>query len=311
MNGDWTTLEVVVPEDLADPIANFCHERDARGVVFQEPAEGMVKVVAYYTADGASTILPELEAYLGELAKLFGLHETPEVAAVPVKDEDWAVMWKESFTALDIGEKLIVTPPWIEPEPRGRSVIVIEPAEAFGTGSHETTRNCLVLLEAALDHLQATVLRVTMLDVGCGSGILALAAAKLGASAVKGVDNDPVAVEAARKNATLNGLEDTVHFACVPVEDMTGTWDVVTANLDTRTLTHGRDALLGLFARFLVVSGVPLEQWEEVKKLFGEKGAEIAREIAGPEWGTGLFVKKVAPDRTVSTESGRGSGLSL
>jgi len=291
MNPDWMTLEVTLPEDLADPVANFCHEHEARGVVFLDADPGSIRVVAYFTRDQASAVQPTLDAYLAELAELFGLDAAPVLTAVPLKHENWAVLWKDGFTALDIGNRLTVTPPWIEPEPSDRAIIVIEPAEAFGTGTHETTRNCLILLEAALDELRAAA-SVTVLDVGCGSGILALAAARLGASKVQGIDNDPVAVEAARKNAVLNGLENAVLFECASVEDMTGPWDVVTANLDTRTLNRFRVALVALFERFLVVSGVPLEQWDGVRALFREVGVEIAREIVGPEWGTGLFVKR-------------------
>lgn len=292
MNHDWTTLEVVLPEDLADPVANFCHERDALGVVFSEVGLGMVRVAAYFTAEAALAVGPALEAYLAELARLFGFAQPPALTTVPVAHQNWAVLWKDGFTALDIGQQLTVTPPWIAPQRPGRAVVVIEPAEAFGTGSHETTRNCLVLLEAALDQLGATASPVTVLDAGCGSGILALAAAKLGASTVLGIDNDPVAVESARMNAALNGLDEAVKFECAPVEDVTGVWDVVTANLDTRTLTCYRDTLVTLFSRFLVVSGVPMEQWDSIKALFRHKGVEVAREIAGPEWGTGLFEKK-------------------
>jgi len=291
MNPDWTTLEVTLPEDLADPVANFCHEHEARGVVFLDTDPERVTVVAYFTEEQASAVRSALEAYLAELAELFGLDAAPVLTAVPLKHENWAVLWKDGFTALDIGNRLTVTPPWIEPEPSDRATIIIEPAEAFGTGTHETTRNCLILLEAALDELRATSESVTVLDVGCGSGILALAAAKLGASKVKGIDNDPVAVDAARKNAVLNGLENAVLFECASVEDLAGPWDAVTANLDTRTLNRFGDALVALFSRFLVVSGVPLEQWQGVKAMFREKGVEVAREIVGPEWGTGLFVR--------------------
>ncbi|MCA1961229.1 MAG: 50S ribosomal protein L11 methyltransferase [Desulfomonile sp.] len=287
------TLEITLPEELADPVANFCHEHEARGVAFLDVDPGSVRVVAYFTHEQASAAWEGLKRYLIELAELFGLDTVPAVAAAPLKHENWAVLWKNGFTAFNIGNRLTVTPPWIEPERSDRAVIVIEPAEAFGTGTHETTRNCLVLLEAALDKLRATSEPVSVLDVGCGSGILALAAAKLGASNVKGIDNDPVAVEAARKNAALNGLERTVIFECASVEDMCGQWDVVAANLDTRTLNRFRDMLAGLFGRFFVVSGVPLEQWADVKTMFREKGINVEREIAGPEWGTGLFVRGV------------------
>jgi ribosomal protein L11 methyltransferase len=184
---------------------------------------------------------------------------------------------------------LTITPPWITPQRTGRHVVVIEPAEAFGTGTHETTQGCLLLLEETSELLGTARTGWSLLDVGCGSGILAVAGVKLGFSPVKGIDNDPIAVDSARRNAHLNGLEHGIDLECMPLEGENGTWDVVVANLDPLALTQGKERLVALCRRFLILSGVPSDQWDRMKALLSEPGPDLTREIVGSEWACGLF----------------------
>ncbi|HMK34131.1 MAG TPA: 50S ribosomal protein L11 methyltransferase, partial [Desulfomonilaceae bacterium] len=127
---------------------------------------------------------------------------------------------------------------------------------------------------------------------GCGSGILAIAAAKLAATRVKAVDNDPVAVAAARKNAALNRVEDRIEFACSPIESEVESFDVVIANLDPMTLQANKDQLIRVSGTFLIISGVPVDQWNDIKTVFLSEKLVFGKEIVREEWGCGLFTKK-------------------
>lgn len=161
------------------------------------------------------------------------------------REEDWSETWKEHFQPVVVSERLTVAAPWHEVP----GALVIEPGNAFGTGEHPTTRACLRAVSEWAAPGQ------TLLDVGCGSGILALAGAKLGMDAY-GVDIDPDAVRAACEAAARNGLD--VRFDTTPIERVEGTWDVVVANLfaevlvalapDIKRLARGRISLAGILA---------------------------------------------------------------
>jgi ribosomal protein L11 methyltransferase len=283
------TVEVTVCPDMEEAVSNFFHERAPGGLVLDEPNPGLTRVTAYVPKKDWPNVRRELEATLASLAELFPACPVPVVTTSPLRQENWAIAWRDHFKPIQVGRRLIVTPPWIKLKPRGRQVIIIEPAEAFGTGTHETTQGCLVLLEEAIEQLQRAQADITMLDVGCGSGILAIAGAKLGVSRAFGVDNDIVAVESALRNVRLNKVEDRVRLECVSVDQLTGSWDIVTANLDPLTLQRYRDHLVQLFTRFLIISGVPSDQWASNKGLFEDANLSLMKEIVMSEWGCGLF----------------------
>lgn len=185
-------------------------------------------------------------------ARVDGLPVHGDWEAVP--ERDWLAVWKEGLEPVTVGA-LTVTPPWID---AGPGAVVIDPGQAFGTGHHETTTGCL----AALQELDLAGRRV--LDVGTGSGVLAIAAARLGAKGVVGVDTDPLAVAAARANAKVNGVDIDVREgsadAAAPER-----FDVVVANLDTDTLSRLAGALAERLAPggTLIASGVSRERQPE------------------------------------------------
>ena len=289
---EWMTLSVTVPHEIGDAIANFLHELAVPGLVLDEKDPDVTRITAYVEKKKLRSVSSDLKNYAMALREIFpGLKEAL-IKIVPLKSEKWATAWKDHFKPIKIGRKLIVTPPWIKPKTRDRQVVIIEPAEAFGTGTHETTQGCLILLEEAIDHLSNELEKVSHLDVGCGSGILAIAGIKLGATSVRAVDNDPVAIQSARKNAELNGLEDRLWLEDRSLDELFEPVDVVTANLDPITLTESRDKLVSLFRRYLIISGVPLNRWEDIKSKFVIDGSFLKREITRSEWGCGLFAEK-------------------
>ncbi len=164
-------------------------------------------------------------------------------------DQDWNEGWKEHFRPVHVSDRLVVAAPWHTLEGREGlpAPVIIEPGNAFGTGEHRTTRSCL----AAIDRLAVPGARC--LDVGCGSGILALAAARLGMQAY-GVDTDPEAVTAAQTAARLNGLD--VPFDTTPLERVEGAWDLVVANLYAEVIAALGPALRQRARGHLVFAGI-------------------------------------------------------
>lgn len=150
-----------------------------------------------------------------------------EVDSLDCNDEDWLNNWKQYFQPSPVGEKLLIRPTWRKNyDPNGRIVINLDPGLAFGTGTHETTRLCLEVLEKIVKE------DTTVLDVGCGSGILGIASLLLGGKSAVGVDIDPMAVKTAKENAVLNNVEDK--FTAIEgnfTEKVSGKFDIVVANI--------------------------------------------------------------------------------
>ena len=181
----------------------------------------------------------------------------PRLRWAVVAPVDWAEEWRRFYAPIEVGERLLIRPSWIAPEPTDRVVIELDPGEAFGTGQHATTRLCL----AALERTELAGARV--LDVGCGSGVLAIAAAKLGARAVTGCDIDERVLAVAQHNAEANGVADRVQLRPGTVEDVEqrAPFDVIVANsssmvaaelagaMAARLAAGGRAILSGFLAR--------------------------------------------------------------
>jgi len=218
----WTALTVTATAALAEPLESFLLDSGAPGLQTEEVA-GDVRIIAHFA--GAAPVA-ELETFVDALRELFPDAPRPALAVQTLADEGWAENWKEHFPPLPIGQHLFVHPPWITDVPADRISIVLDPGMAFGTGHHGSTRGALILLERALHAAP----RARVLDLGTGSGILAIAASKLGAREVWAVDIDPDACAIAADNARLNGVGEAIRTTA----DLTlvpGGFDIVLANL--------------------------------------------------------------------------------
>jgi ribosomal protein L11 methyltransferase len=195
-----------------------------------------------------------------------------EVALVP--DEDWGEAWKKGLGPLAIG-RVFVRPTWVSAAaPPGSVEVVLDPGMAFGTGTHPTTALCL----AALSDLLAARPGLSVLDVGTGSGLLAIAARKLGAGRVAATDNDPVAVEVARENATANAAELELAVATLP--EIAGRFDLVVANILANTLAALAPEIAAKLAPrgVVLLSGILAPQEREVRDAYLAQGL---RPLAG------------------------------
>ena len=245
-------LTVPASAETSDGLTNFLWEQGALGVVEEETPGAPAQVRAFFSEAASSTrLLATVNAYRASLRAL-GFAEPGDAQVAPLLEEAWASAWQQSFPARDVGRRLRVVPPWLDgavPESRdavGRLTVVIEPGRAFGTGHHGTTEGCLVLLEEAL----AAEPGAPVLDIGTGSGILAIAALRLGAASVLAVDLDPDAVAAARVNAERNHVDGlTVRLG--EAADLIEPAPIVLANL----LTHAHLTLAARYRRLVAPGG--------------------------------------------------------
>jgi ribosomal protein L11 methyltransferase len=189
-------------------------------------------------------------------------------AVEEVPDEDWSETWKKGLGPLAIG-RVFVRPSWVDaPLPAGMVEVVLDPGMAFGTGTHPTTSLCLAALSDLLDQRPGA----SVLDVGTGSGLLAIAARKLGAGRVAGNDNDPVAVAVARENAGRNGAE--VHLTEDPLPRLEGPFELVVANILANTLVELAPELDRQLAPggVVLLSGILAPQEAEVRAAYVARG---------------------------------------
>jgi ribosomal protein L11 methyltransferase len=209
-----------------------------------------------------------------------------QVRELPI--EDWGHNWKQHFMPLPVGRRLLIAPPWeAGPFPTNRLVIRIEPAMAFGTGHHATTRMCLEELEAFIAEWTGKDGPI-VLDAGTGTGILAIAAAALGAPRVVALDTDPEAYEAAGKNLILNRTPDRVQVRQGGLEALDPGWHfhLILANLDTKTVCPLFGALRERLASAgrLIISGVTVEDEEKVGTAARAAGLRVAAHRAEDGW---------------------------
>ena len=238
-------LRVPSAPDVAEGLANFLWEQGALGVVEEERPGEAPLLRAFFASHVAA---PDLDAavaqYLTALDAL-GLHPAARRAEIaPLVEEPWATAWQQAFPRREVGRRLLVAPPWDRGAAAGRLAIVIEPGRAFGTGQHGSTESCLRLVEDVVE----TTRPDRVLDVGTGSGILAVAALRLGAGRATAIDVDPDAIASAQINAELNGVTAAMELGIAsPEQVLAAAWPLVLANL--LTAAHLR---LGIEYRRLV-----------------------------------------------------------
>jgi ribosomal protein L11 methyltransferase len=294
MTGDWVEAKVMADGEAAEAIAEalrpFAHQE---GVVLEqlgdmtnlEPdaLEPVVAVKIYFPADDqAEAVQQRIREALHFMSMMYPI--APPTFQV-LAETDWANAWKKHYEPFRVGSRLWIQPSWQQAKPATGTdvVLTLDPGMAFGTGLHPTTQMCLQALEDLVTP------GIDVLDVGTGSGILAIAAAKLGARRVLGVDNDGQAVAAASANVTLNGVADVVDIRSGTLSGISERpWDLVVVNILApviQKLLH-QYGLMSYVAPggALVLSGIVDEQLSEVQEAVEAQGGAISKTLAIRDW---------------------------
>jgi ribosomal protein L11 methyltransferase len=285
----WLQLSLRTDPAAIDAVSNFLIERGSPGVVINK---NEIQAYFVHSPDDAS-IRKDVQRFLRGINGLYSRVYEPPARWRLLKDRNWNSSWRRFFTPQKIGRLLWVTPPWATaPRPRHRHVITIEPGMAFGTGTHATTRGCLEFIEEAACSFKGSAFRA--LDVGTGSGILAIAAAKLGAEEVWALDSDPRALKVARQNVRCNCVQDKVYVSERSLSRVRKAFPVVVANLTAEAIMD----LAGPLARrvgpegFLILSGILGPKSAEVLSHFATKAFQICRRKREKEWVTLLLRRR-------------------
>ncbi len=281
----WIELKVDVPLSFGEAVSNFLIEQGSPGVV-QEKVPGRAgrqkeRIIAYFPHDRS---FPRRERKIRNyLFSLGGLRSGFSLQHRVIREEKWAEAWKANFKPLHATPRIVVKPPWEKYTEKKREIVIeIDPGMAFGTGTHPSTQLCLRALEETIPcfpHMPA------VLDVGTGSGILAIAALKLGAKEILAVDIDPVAVTCARKNAAANQARGGIDFRLGSPSDLRRIFDIVVANLLPQEILGSAAPLSKRVGSrgFLIVSGILRGQKREIAAAFAERGLAVwhSRELKG------------------------------
>ncbi len=283
---NWVEVAVSVDGEAAEAVAELMNRYGHQGVAVEQadvPAGAWdedqaqppqrLTLRAYFPADDrAEETRAAFEAALGYMNLLYPM---PAPQYRLVADEDWAEAWKAHYQPVRVGRRLLIQPRWLPPAPQpGDIVIALDPGMAFGTGTHPTTQLCLEALE---DLMQPGLI---VLDLGCGSGILAIAAAKLGAARVLALDSDPLAARIAAENAAANGAASAVTAQEGSLESLVGSarrFDLAAVNILARTIIAMCDAHLGDVIRpggRAVFSGIIADQADDVEAALRKTGLE-------------------------------------
>ncbi len=305
--GVWVELSVAADIEAVEAVSEIL-TRYAPGGTSVEPGFGLIDeglgavvdvtrpaIVRAYLPGidpaGVEVAIAEATAALGHL-QAFGLRPIGDLQTRLVREADWAEAWKIHFPVLRVGRRVVIRPTWRRHRKRpGDVVLSLDPGMAFGTGLHPTTRLCLAALETLADEgllargsARGGAARV--IDVGCGSGILAIAAGKLGAGELLGVDTDPIAVEATAANARLNGQGRRLRVRRGSVPSGDGPFDIVLANLIASLLVQLAEPLCDELVPGgrILASGIFRDREGDVRAAFEAAGLAVSRRWAEEDW---------------------------
>ncbi|BDV41260.1 ribosomal protein L11 methyltransferase [Geotalea uraniireducens] len=297
MDKTWAEVTCETPAPLVDLLADFLVELSGNGVSIDNQnldtfsldgiAESPTTTVRAYFAvdDQLDENVAAVQRFLNDHRHLAGEFELPPPMVAIIKEEDWATGWRQHFSPSRIGRHFVIKPTWEPFSPLADDLVIeLDPGMAFGTGTHPTTKLCLEALESIFLSQRTAGETPAVLDVGTGSGILAIAAAKLGAAPVIGTDIDPDAIAVARENCTLNDV--TVALSTTPLQEIAEHFTVVLANILAEDLVRMATELAAKVAPggFLVLSGILLERERFVMDGFSTTGLSLRATTREGEW---------------------------
>lgn len=288
MNTEWISLDISTPAAAVDLVCAALAELGCGGTVIEDkqldtfippdPAldpDATYQLKAYFEEPGEpSELIDRIEEALGAFAELNPSWSFSVSNAATVCQEDWAENWKQNFSTMRVGKQLVIKPSWEKFAPQEEDrVIEIDPGMAFGTGTHGTTLLCL---ETIAELFEGETPPANMLDVGTGSGILALGAAALGCESILACDIDTEACRVAEQNIAANNFSSQIEVTDQPLEQLTGQYDLVVANILAEENVRLAEALLERLTPggHLILSGILREKEEFVRKGFASFALE-------------------------------------
>ena len=305
MEGTWREVKVITTSESLEPISGIFYTLDCMGVAIEDPRDILDREQGPLTWDFADLNILE---YKGKAAFVKGyfseddnIDETVKyieekveeikemgvdvgegkVYSTSMKEEDWANNWKKYYKPTKVGEKIVVKPIWEDYEVKDNEVVVeLDPGMAFGTGTHETTRMCIQSLEKYVKPENV------VFDIGTGSGILGIAAAKLGAKKVIAVDLDPVAVDSAKENVAFNNIENIEVLYGDLMEVVEGKADIVVANIIAEIIVLLADGVKDFINEggHFITSGIILAKKQMVIDKLNQCGFTIEEIKEDGEW---------------------------
>jgi len=312
-SGNWLEVSLTVDGELAESVAEVLARFIPEGVVIESivvtsnPDDpeghpvGPLRVYGYLPVDAhleeKRRRLEESLWYLGRIRSL------PEPQFQLIQQTNWAEAWKVHYHPIAIGKRLMIVPAWLETPNPERIPIRIDPGMAFGTGTHPTTQLCLELIEAFSDETPGRPAAWEVIDIGCGTAILAIAALRLGATHALGVDIDADAIRAARDNAVTNGVQDRLELGLGSLaEVLQGCYSIqkaplVTANILAPVLARLLVEGLGNLVTgdgCLILSGILAEQAQTVEEAARRNGLQLVNRTQSGDWIALSFTREFA-----------------
>ncbi|MGQ9500056.1 MAG: 50S ribosomal protein L11 methyltransferase, partial [Dissulfurimicrobium sp.] len=297
-NQNWTEVTITIHEELADVLSEHIISILKRGISVKEAGNNMTYLEAYLSDNDLKTgAIDAITEFVSRLNSMNPDLPKGSWSQRVIKDEDWGQNWKLAFKPIHIGKRFVIKPSWETYKARPDEFIIeIDPGQAFGTGTHQTTAMILEAMETLwqkkgwLENGIAAQKNTLpdVLDAGTGTGILGIGARLLGAANIVCVDIDPVAVETARENMKKNRLKDVV-VTDTKLEDIDGRFDVILANLDKNTLIGLSRTLKSLLKNdgAMILSGILTDQKDAVIRTFkaqGMKVEEVMTDLKEAEW---------------------------
>jgi len=292
----WIEISILTPPELTEALSNFLEEMGTGGVFQDVPVQDSFDGATVSTQEEIKSYLPWsrtvkkqtdlITAYIDSLSSLFPKLEKPRLSTKTIADPDWGEQWKKYFKPLRVSGSIVIKPTWERYSPAGSDIVVdIDPGMAFGTGQHSSTRMCIMAIENLLLKNGSRGER-DVLDVGTGTGILAICASKLGARAVTGIDIDPKAVEIASKNIVINGVEDRVEIINRDITLCKGSFDLIVANLISGVLIqlHAHLTSLTKPGGYIIASGITEHDAKDVEKIFCNGDITLHNTQIDKEW---------------------------
>jgi ribosomal protein L11 methyltransferase len=265
----WLVVELLIPKEFGEAVSNFLIEQGATGIEELDGDTRWEKLRTYFPQNiKERRILHGLHRYLKSLKEISPEASPSQIKTASLSEQDWGENWKRFFKPVQVTPKFVVQPPWSKIRlKKGQIPIEITPGMAFGTGTHATTILCIQALEERLLRKGLSVL-----DVGTGSGILSIIAAKLGAKEVWGIDIDGVAVKVARENIEKNHVSDIVKIRKESIGHFQKKFDTIVANIDLKSLRRMRKSLLSHLRGqgSLILSGILEEEKDRIGQYYLE-----------------------------------------